>query len=191
MKKPEYEILFCATQKEWEKWISKNYDKVSGIWLKFAKKNSGVTSTNHSESLEVALCYGWIDSQAKSLDEKFYLQKFTPRGSRSIWSKINTEHIDRLIKEGRMKPTGLQRVEEAKKDGRWAAAYPSPKEATVPKDFLALLSQHKKAEQFFKTLNKANTFAITWRLQTAKKEETRQGRMQQILGMLERGEKFH
>lgn len=191
MKKPEYEVLFFATQKDWEKWLSKNFESAPGVWLKFAKKNSGVVSTNHHESLEVALCYGWIDSQSKSLDDKFYLQKFTPRGPRSIWSKINTEHIERLIKSGKMQRSGLERVQEAKADGRWAAAYDSPKEMVIPNDFLQLLSKHKKAEEFFKTLNKTNRFAIGFRLQTAKKAETRRRRMEQIIHMLERGEKFY
>lgn len=191
MKKPEYEIRFFATQKEWEKWLSKNHHSVPGVWLKFAKKNSGVVSTNYSESLEIALCYGWIDSQVKALDEKFYLQKFTPRGPRSIWSKINTIHIERLLREGRMQPAGIAQVEAAKKDGRWAAAYDSPKEMEVPNDFIQLLSKNKKAEEFFKTLNKTNTFAIGWRLQTSKKAETRQRRMRVILEMLQQGKKIY
>jgi len=191
MQRTEYPIILFEIQKDWEKWLSSHHDKPPGIWLKFAKKDSGVISTNHSGSLEVALCYGWIDSQSRSLDKNYYLQKFTPRKSRSIWSKINTEHIERLLKEGRMQPAGMLQVEAAKKDGRWDVAYDSPKNMTVPDEFLELLSTNKKAETFFKTLNKTNTLAIAFRIRTAKKEETRVSRMQVILLMLEKGEKFY
>lgn len=190
MEKADYPLMLFKSQKEWDMWISKNH-KTSGVWLKFAKKNSGKISVNYDQALDVALCFGWIDSQAKSFDESFYLQKFTPRGPKSIWSKINTEHVARLSKAGKMKPQGFLKVEEAKKDGRWKLAYHSPKDMVIPQDFLKLLSKNKKAEVFFKTLNRANTYAITWRLQTAKKEETRLRRMQVILEMLTKGEKFH
>src|SRR6185369_11298873 len=138
-------------------------------WLKFFKKNSGVQSINYDQALDVALCYGWIDSQLKSFDEKAYLQKFTPRRSKSIWSKRNVEYIERLMKAGRMKPAGIKQYEEAKADGRLEAAYDKPSEMKMPEDFLAELAKNKKANAFFQTLNKANTYAIAWRLQTAKK----------------------
>ena len=190
MKHDEYPVLLFDSQKEWERWLSENYE-ARGVWLKFAKKNSDYTSVNYAEALDVALCYGWIDSQTKSLDDAFYLQKFTPRGQRSIWSKINTAHIERLTRLGRMQPSGIAQVEAAKKDGRWERAYSSPETMQVPQDFLQLLATHKKANEFFQTLNKSNRYAIAWRLETAKKEETRQRRMQTILAMLEKGEKFH
>jgi len=184
-------ILSFDSVKKWEVWLEKNHADSYGIWIKFFKKNSGVKSLSYSEALDVALCYGWIDSQSKGIDEVSYLQKFTPRRSKSIWSKINTGHIERLIKEGRMKPAGFRQVEEAKKDGRWIDAYDSPANITFPEEFLKMLSKNKKAKAFFKTLNKTNTYAIAWRLQTAKKPETKKRRMDKILEMLENGEKFH
>jgi uncharacterized protein YdeI (YjbR/CyaY-like superfamily) len=120
---PDYKIKFFVNPKKWEQWLKKNYSKSNGVWLKFYKKNSGKKSLNYAGALDVALCYGWIDSMAKRLDDKAYLQKFTPRRSRSVWSKINRKHIARLIKERRMKPAGLKQVLEAKKDGRWSKAY--------------------------------------------------------------------
>lgn len=180
-----------ASQKELEDWLSKNFEQQTGVWVKFAKKGSGVTTVNYAEALDVALCYGWIDGLVNSLDEKFYLQKFTPRRAKSNWSKINKEHVARLIKEKRMQPAGLLQVEAAKKDGRWDAAYNSPKTMVIPQDFLNLLSKNKKAEEFYRTLNKTNTYFISFQLATAKKSETREKRMQKIIGMLERGEKFY
>lgn len=187
----EYPIKLFTTQKDFEKWLDTNHDKEKGVWLKFAKKNSGETSVNYDEALDVALCYGWIDSQAKSFDEKFYLQKFTPRGKRSIWSKVNTQHAERLIKDGKMRPPGLLEIEKAKTDGRWERAYESPKNMVTPDLFLTELKKHKKAYEFYQILNKANTYAIAWRLQTAKKPETIERRIHQIINMLDRGEKFH
>ena len=138
-----------------------------------------------------ALCFGWIDGQAKSYDEKSYLQKYTPRRKRSIWSKRNTKKVEQLIKVGKMHSSGLAEIEAAKADGRWAQAYDSPANMKIPDDFIKELSKKPKALAFFKTLNKTNTFSITWRLQTAKKPETRERRMKVIVEMLEQGKKFH
>lgn len=179
------------SQESWEDWLAKHHASEKGIWLQFYKKKSGKPTVTYARALEVALCYGWIDSQVKSLNEEAYIQKFTPRGSRSIWSKINVGHIARLIKEGKMKPAGLAAVTVAKKDGRWEKAYDSPKNMTIPEDFVKELSKHKRAETFFTTLTKTNRYAIAWRLQTAKKPETRARRMQAIIEMLEKGEKIH
>jgi uncharacterized protein YdeI (YjbR/CyaY-like superfamily) len=187
----DFPIVPFASGKEWEAWLEKNHETASGVWMQFYKKASGLPTISWGEAVPIALCYGWIDSQARAYDEKSYLQKFTPRGPKSIWSKINTEHVERLIKEGKMKPAGLAAVAAAKADGRWEKAYDSPKNMTVPEDFLQELDKHKKAKAFFATLNKANTYAIPWRLQTAKKPETRERRMQQLLEMLEKGEKLH
>lgn len=191
MASDDYPILSFDTPDEWIAWLEKNHVTSHGIWMRFYKKNSGIIKVNYAQALEEALCYGWIDSQVKSYDEKSYLQKFTPRRSKSIWSKINTAHIERLMKEGRMKPAGLAQVEAAKKDGRWDAAYHSPTTMEVPKDFLKELAKDKKAEAFFKTLNKTNTYAIAWRLATAKKPETRERRMKVLVEMLAKGEKLH
>jgi uncharacterized protein YdeI (YjbR/CyaY-like superfamily) len=189
--KTDFPILFFESQYEWRTWLEQNHKAAMGVWLRFYKKGSGITSLNYAGALDEALCYGWIDGQSKSFDEKSYLQKFTPRRAKSIWSKRNIELIARLIKEGKMKPSGLKEAESAKTDGRWDRAYDSPGNLSIPEDFLLKLSENKKALAFFESLNKANTYAITWRLQTAKKPETREKRMKIILEMLSSGEKFH
>lgn len=184
-------VLSFSTQEEWHHWLDKNHTSEKGLWLRFYKKDSETKSINYAEALDEALCYGWIDGQAKKYDEKSWLQRFTPRRKRSIWSKRNIEHIDRLNKAGRMQPSGLKEVEKAKVDGRWNNAYDSPSAMNAPDDFLKKLSKNKKAERFFNALNKTNKYAINWRLQTAKKPETREKRMMEILKMLENGETFH
>lgn len=187
----ELPILSFTTIDLWEEWLKKNHTGTTGIWIKFFKKNSGVQTVTYDQALDIALCYGWIDSQLKKYDEQSYLQKFTPRRTKSLWSKRNREHIERLIKENRMQPAGMKEVEAAKQDGRWDQAYDKPSEMQLPDDFLQALAKNKKAEAFFHTLSKANTYAIAWRLQTAKKPETRIRRMETILTMLAKGEKFH
>lgn len=177
--------------KAFEKWLSVNQAKSSGIWLQIFKKDSGIKTVTYSEALDVALCYGWIDGQKNKYDENSWLQKFTPRRTKSMWSKRNSEHVTRLIKDKRMQPAGLKEITSAKADGRWEQAYDSPSNMKVPEDFLMALAKNKKAEAFFKTLNKANTFAIAWRLQIAKKPETRDKRMKVLLGMMANGEKLH
>ncbi|MFN8606156.1 MAG: YdeI/OmpD-associated family protein [Vulcanimicrobiota bacterium] len=187
----ELERIHFADGPAFAVWLEKNHAASSGIWIKFAKKNSGVASLYYPEALELALCYGWIDGQVKSLDEHFYLQRFTPRRPRSIWSKINRSKAERLLAEGRMQPAGVAEVERARADGRWERAYDSPASASPPDDLISALGKNEPASRFFETLNSANRYAIIWRLQTAKKPETRRARLEKILGMLERGEKFH
>lgn len=187
----EYPIKLFSTQAAWEEWLEKHHQDVEGVWLRFYKKNSGVSSLVYDQALEVALCYGWIDSQVKKYDDVSYLQKFTPRRSKSIWSKVNTQHIERLLKEGKMKPAGLAQVEAAKLDGRWTAAYDSPTDMQMPDEFLTELKKDKKAEAFFITLNRTNTYAIAWRLQTAKKPETKTKRIREIIEMLHEEKKLH
>jgi uncharacterized protein YdeI (YjbR/CyaY-like superfamily) len=179
------------TAKDFEKWLKKNHKTAEGMWLRFYKKDSGVDSITYPQAVEVALCYGWIDAVMNKYDEQSYIQRFTPRRSKSRWSKINIDKVTRLIEEGRMKPAGLKEIEAAKADGRWQAAYDSPSNTIMPEDFLLKLSKNAKAKKFFDTLNKSNTYAIAWRLQTAKKPETREKRMNIILEMLSKGEKFH
>jgi uncharacterized protein YdeI (YjbR/CyaY-like superfamily) len=194
MKKPdkkELPVIAFESPLEWEQWLATNHTDENGIWLRLFKKNTAVPSVTYAQALDEALCYGWIDGQKKSYDELSYLQKFTPRRKKSIWSKKNIEHIARLHKQGKMKPSGIKEAELAKADGRWEQAYDSPSNMKIPDDFLQRLSKNKKAKTFFETLNKANTYAIAWRLQTAKKPETREKRMQQILDMLSQGKKFH
>lgn len=159
--------------------------------MRIFKKDSGKTSINYAEALDQALCYGWIDGQRNSYDAESFIQKFTPRRARSIWSKINVGHVERLHKTGHMHEAGLKAVEAAKSDGRWHAAYDSPRNASAPEYFLKALAKNKKAKAFFEQLNKTNVYSIVWRLQTAKKPETREKRMSAIIAMLERGEKFH
>lgn len=173
------------------KWLEKNHAEPKGIWLRFFKKASGKKTVTYDEALDEALCFGWIDGQAKSYDKDSWIQRFTPRQKRSMWSKRNRGHVTQLIKEKRMMPAGLKEIEAAKKDGRWESAYDSPKNTKVPVDFLRQLKKDRKAYTFFKTLNKTNTYAIAWRLQTAKKPETRERRVKELLAMLKRGEKLY
>lgn len=186
----EAPIISFETPAAWRNWLQTHQADIAGVWLRLYKKGHGVSVT-YAEALDEALCFGWIDGQKKSYDADSYLQKFTPRRARSLWSKRNIEHIERLTREGRMTPAGQAEVDAAKADGRWGQAYDSPSQAQVPADFVAALDMLPKAKAFFETLNKTNRYAIIWRLQTAKKEETRQRRMQQLLDMLERGEKLH
>lgn len=189
--KPGLPIHFFASPAEWGAWLAENHATSNGVWLKFFKKASGLKSISYAEALDEALCHGWIDGQRKPFDATAYLVKFTPRRPKSLWSKINQGHVARLHKLKKMKPAGLAVIEAAKRDGRWQAAYDSPGKATIPNDFLDQLGKNKKAKVFFETLNKTNLYSIVWRLQTAKKPETREQRMKAILAMLARGEKFH
>ena len=191
MKSTELLTLPFANKKKWADWLATQHDKSAGVWLKLAKKDSGISSVTYDEALEVALCYGWIDGQKKGFDDKYWLQKFTSRGAKSIWSKINTEKVERLIASGEMKPAGLKAIEAAKQDGRWDVAYASQKNISVSEDFQAALDKNEKAKVFFATLNSVNRYAILFRIQTAKKAETRAKRIQQFVEMLERGEKLY
>ncbi len=187
----EIPIMLFKSQKDWTAWLSKNHAKSSGVWLQIAKKTAVLKSVTYAEAVEVALCYGWIDGQGKGLDESAYLQKFTPRGPRSIWSKINRTKAKELIKSGRMQPAGLAAIDRAKQNGQWEAAYDSHRTATVPDDLQAALNRNPKAKAFFATLDSANRYAILWRVQTAKKAETRARRLEQFVHMLENHEKLH
>ena len=175
----------------WKSWLAKNHAAADGIWMRLAKKASGTKSITYPEAVEVALCYGWIDGLKRPESATTWLQRFTPRRSRSIWSEINREKALGLIANGRMMPSGLEQVERARKDGRWDNAYASPKSATMPPDFQKELNRHPKAKAFFKTLSRTNSYAIMWRIQTAKKPETRERRIRTYIEMLEKGETIH
>ena len=178
-------------QQEWAAWLEENHAASSGLWLRLAKKASGLSSVSYDEAVEVALCYGWIDGQKKSYDEASWLQKFTPRGPKSIWSKINRGKAEVLIEKGQMKPAGLRAIEQARQDGRWDAAYDSHSTATVPSDFQAELDKNPAAQAFFASLNSQNRYAILHRIQTAKKAETRAKRIEQFIRLLENQEKLY
>jgi uncharacterized protein YdeI (YjbR/CyaY-like superfamily) len=185
------EILSFVSSNKWRQWLASNHKRLRGVWLRFYKKNTGIQSVNYNEALDEALCYGWIDGQIKPYDEKSWLRKFTPRRAKSPWSKRNIEHVRRLITSRKMKSAGLKEAAAAKADGRWKNAYDPGSTMTLPVDFLKRLSTMKKAKEFFDTLNKANTYAIAWRLQTAKRPETREKRLIAILAMLSKRKKFH
>ena len=184
-------VLLFETQTDWEVWIRKHVGDEIGLWLKIAKKASGKVSVNYSEALDVALCYGWIDGQKRSYDEQYFLQKFTPRRSKSLWSKINVEKIAVLEAAGRMKPAGLAAVAAAKADGRWEQAYSSPRTSVVPEDFQMALDANPKAEAFFATLNKTNRYAVLWRVQTTRTPAARQAKIEAMVAMLAEGKVFH
>jgi uncharacterized protein YdeI (YjbR/CyaY-like superfamily) len=190
IKSTELPVLPFANKKKWSAWLAKQHGKSSGVWLQLAKKDSGIPSVTYDEAVDVALCYGWIDGQKKGYDDKYWLQKFTPRGRKSIWSRINTERVERLIASGEMQPAGLKAIEAAKTDGRWEAAYASQKNISMPEDFQAALEKNKKAKTFYSTLKSAERYSILFRIHTAKRPETRAKRIQQFVEMLERNEKI-
>lgn len=185
------EILRFQSSSEFRRWLAANHRQSDGIWLRIFKKDSGERTVTYAEALDEALCFGWIDGLKQSHDELSWRQRFTPRRPKSGWSKINTQHAERLIEAGRMRAAGQAQIDAAKKDGRWTAAYDSQSKATFPEDFLAALRRSKKAFAFFESLTQANRYAIAYRLQTAKKPETKQRRMEIILAMLAKGEAFH
>jgi uncharacterized protein YdeI (YjbR/CyaY-like superfamily) len=184
-------ILLFASPAEFQAWLEDNHAGSPGLWLKIAKKGSGVGSVTYAQALELALCFGWIDSQKRGFDERHFLQRFTPRRPRGKWSLINREKAEGLIGSGAMRPAGLAEVEAAKADGRWEAAYAGQHAAEVPKDLHHELDRNRAAREFFATLDSANRYAILYRLQEAKKPETRERRMRKFIAMLERGEKIH
>jgi uncharacterized protein YdeI (YjbR/CyaY-like superfamily) len=190
-KASEEPIRLFKNQSDWAAWLQKNHRSNTGLWLRIAKKGSGLESVSYAEALEEALCYGWIDGQKKPENEDTWLQRFVPRSAKSIWSRINREKADALIKSGRMRPTGLRAIEQAKANGRWHSAYDSPSKATVPADFETALKKSPKAKAFFSELDRANRYAILFRIQNAKKAETRERKIREFIEMLERGERIH
>jgi uncharacterized protein YdeI (YjbR/CyaY-like superfamily) len=184
-------VLLFASPGVLEAWLDDNHAESQGLWLKIAKKGSGVASVTYAEALELALCFGWIDSQKRGFDEKHFLQRFTPRRPRGKWSRINRAKAEALIAAGAMRPSGLAEVEAAKADGRWDAAYAGQRTAEVPADLQLELDGNEAAREFFASLDSANRYAILYRLEDAKKPETRERRLRKFVGMLERGEKIH
>ena len=184
-------VKFFKSEDAFAKWLDANHAKSRGIWLRMAKKDTGIASINYAQALDVALCYGWIDGQKRPCDESTWLQRFTPRGPRSLWSKINTGKVQTLIENGRMRAAGLAAIESAKASGRWESAYQPSTAAEIPSDLQAALDANRKAKEFFATLRGANRYAVIYRVTTAKKPETRARRIAEYVGMLERGETLH
>jgi uncharacterized protein YdeI (YjbR/CyaY-like superfamily) len=180
-----------AHQAAWEQWLETNHEHSHGLWVKVAKKDSPITTLSYAEALEVALCYGWIDGQKKPYDRDLWLQKFTPRRAQSVWSKVNIDKVTQLIASGKMKPSGMKAVKAAKEDGRWDAAYESQRNFTVPEDFQHALEKNPQAKAFFEMLNRQNRYAICYRIQTAKKLETRKARIQKFVEMLANNQKLY
>jgi uncharacterized protein YdeI (YjbR/CyaY-like superfamily) len=189
--RPDGDPKRFATSRSWETWLRKHHRSSDGIWLLLAKKGAERASVSYAEALECALCFGWIDGQKKALDEQHWLQRFTPRRSRSLWSRINCTRVLALIEQDRMHPAGLAEVERARADGRWQSAYDSARTAKVPPDLQAALDANPGAQAFFRTLDGANRYAVLWRVTTAKKPETRAKRIATYVQMLARGEKLH
>jgi uncharacterized protein YdeI (YjbR/CyaY-like superfamily) len=188
--KDDLPILQFDDQSKWAQWLERNHT-TQGAWLKLAKKGSGTTTVTYGEALEEALCYGWIDGQVSRHDESFYLQRFTPRRSRSKWSANNRDKVERLIAEGRMKPSGMEAIEAARADGRWEAAYPAQSEATVPEDLQRAIDQNPTAKAFFETLSSQNRYAFLFRLHDAKRADTRAKRIAEYVQMLAEHRTFH
>ncbi len=187
----ELPIHHFQRQLDWSAWLNEHHAASPGVWLQLTKKGAGTPSVTYEEAIEIALCFGWIDGQKRTHSEQFWLQKFTRRSNKSVWSKINKDKALALIKTGKMKPAGLQEIERAKADGRWEAAYDSASTATVPSDFQSALDSNVLAKEFFGTLDSRNRYAVLFRIQTAKKAETRAKKIAQFVQMLERHEKVH
>ena len=189
--KPAPETVLFRNAKAFETWLRKHHATSDGLWLQIAKKGAAEPSVTYPEAIEIALCWGWIDGQKKGLDDQHFLQRFTPRRARSIWSKINVDKVAALIEAGRMQPAGQAQIDAAKADGRWGQAYDGSRTSSVPDDLQAALDASPKAKAFFATVNASNRYAVLWRVQTAVKPETRAKRIAQLVEMLARGEKIH
>jgi len=183
--------LSLEDQEAWLSWLRKNHAVSTGVWLRIAKKSANARSVSYLQAVDTALCFGWIDGQKKADDESHWLQRFTPRSAKSIWSKINREKASRLIALGQMNAAGIREVERAKRDGRWDDAYDSPSSATIPADFQAELDKTPRAKAFFATLDRGNRYAVLFRIQTAKKAETRAKRIKQFTEMLSQHKRIH
>lgn len=184
-------IIHFESPEVWHKWLQENHETAPGLWLKIAKKSSGIPSVTYDEALEVALCFGWIDGQKGALDDQFWLQRFTHRRPKSKWSRINRDKATRLIKTGKMLPSGLQEVEAAKSDGRWEAAYSSQQSIEVPQDLQTELDRFPEAKAFFESLNKSSRYSILYHIHDAKRPETRVRRIQKHVDMLKAGKKIY
>jgi uncharacterized protein YdeI (YjbR/CyaY-like superfamily) len=184
-------VIAFDTQRDWEAWLEENHTEARGIWLKIAKKDAGARSVSYAQALDSALCYGWIDGQKAGLDERYWLQKFTPRGPRSVWSQVNRDKVTALIAEGKLQPAGLRQVELAKADGRWDSAYASQSAMSIPDDLQRALDNDPEASAFFSALDSANRYAILWRIHMAKRPETRAARIRTFVDMLAKHEKLH
>ena len=189
--KAELTPTLFKNAKAFEAWLKKHHATSDGLWLQIAKKGADEPSVTYPEAVEIALCWGWIDGQKKGFDDQHFLQRFTPRRARSIWSKINVDKVAALIEAGRMQPSGHAQIEAAKADGRWAQAYDGAKTSTMPEDLQAALDASPKAKAFFATVNASNRYAVLWRVQTAVKPETRAKRIAQLVDMLAHGEVIH
>jgi uncharacterized protein YdeI (YjbR/CyaY-like superfamily) len=188
----ELPIILFADEATWEQWLSENQANIpDGIWLKLAKKNAQPSSVSYAQALDVALCYGWIDGKKQSLDDTHWLQHFVPRRKKSPWSAVNRDKVAVLIAQGRMQPAGQREIDAAKADGRWDVAYAPQSQMVIPDDLIAALEQNPTAKAFFETLNKANRYAMVYRLNDAKKPETRQKRLNEFIQMLSDGKKLH
>ncbi|MEY2399776.1 MAG: hypothetical protein QOJ00_2950 [Actinomycetota bacterium] len=184
-------IVYAESSAKFEAWMKANHASSDGIWLAIAKKAGAKRSVSYVEAVEVALCWGWIDGQKQKLDDDHSLQRFTPRRPRSKWSKVNVDRVAQLLAAGRMRASGLAEVEKAKADGRWDAAYASPSNMTVPDDLAVALKTNKQAAAFFATISAANRYAILYRIQDAKKPETRAARVEKFVTMLAEGKTLH
>lgn len=187
MNKADPPLRPFATARAFETWLERHHGTSDGIRLKIAKKASGIRSVTYAEALDIALCFGWIDGQSKSIDDAWYWQRFTPRRKRSAWSKRNRENVERLIAAGRMRPAGQAEIDRAKADGRWDAAYDSPSTATVPPDLEAALRRSKEVRLAFEALDARSRYAVLVRLQTAKRPETRAKRLASFIDALRQG----
>ena len=168
----------------WEAWLEANFQEPVGVWLKISKKGAAQPSVSYEHALDAALCFGWIDGQTKSLDEDYFLRRFTPRRKNSLWSKRNVDKVAALTEAGRIRPAGRAEVDAARADGRWARAYQSPSNLQLPEDFRTALDANKQAKQFFDALNKGQRYSFVWRIETVRRADTRQRKIAQFVELL-------
>ncbi len=184
-------VMTFESQQSWEVWLAEHHADTQGIWLKIAKKATDIASVSYAQALESAICYGWIDGQKASFDDQHWLQKFTPRRPKSIWSKVNCDAAMILLATGKMQPAGIRQIELAKADGRWETAYESQSQITIPADLQSELDKNQQAKEFFNTLDSRNRYAVLFRIQMAKKPETRVARIQKFVEMLSKHQKIY
>lgn len=183
------EIIAFRNAAAWESWLAENFDRQVGVWLKMAKKSAGIPSVTEDEVVDIGLCYGWVSGQRRSLDDRYYLQKYVPRRRRSLWSKVNVDKVETLLSLGRMREQGLVEVRAAQSDGRWEAAYSSQKNAAVPADVVAALEDHERAKDFFYSLDRTNQYRFYLPVLQSRSPKARAARLEKMVRMLEAGQK--
>jgi uncharacterized protein YdeI (YjbR/CyaY-like superfamily) len=185
----ETEVIAFRDAAAWEAWLAENHELQVGVWLKLAKKSSGIPSVTSDEVVDIGLCYGWVSGRRKALDDRYYLQKYVPRRPGSLWSRVNVDKVEQLLAAGRMREPGMAQVRAAQADGRWAAAYESQKNATAPPDLVAALAENERAKRFFDSLDKTDQYRLYLPVLQARTAKARAARLEKLIATLAAGDK--